>query len=257
MKNKIVRPLIAGLVLGTAVTVGAFAAAPTGEIPVWRQLEQYSQKDKSFTESRRPQLESIEKEMDKLTQRAAAMTEKERARLSELDTQRKALAGVMAEHEFTLSNDVAQFATARSKEAKSKLAELKGGAPSAPAMEGQPRPGQPETAPSPKSEIKPAQSAEQKAMTDFETNARKERDALLEELKKLPLDPEEIAFNELKVKLQKIAAEEEAKIRLIPPGPKKLRLEAFEKKIQAERKALQETFQPAAPAKPAPAKGQS
>jgi hypothetical protein len=252
MKNKIVRPLIGGLVLGLVATYAAFAAAPAGEIPVWRQLETYSQKDKSFTEARLPQLETLQKEIEALQGRAD-LTEKDKAHLSELIAQYKEAAGALAEHEFSLSNDVAHFATERSKEAKSKLVQLKGGAAEQSGPEAQQSgPGAPggvqQAAPASKAALTPAQLAEQKALEEFDAKSTKERNALLEELKKLPPDPDEVAHDQLKERLRKIAVEEEAKIRLMPPGPKRIRREEFDKKIQAARKEITAKFEPAAPA---------
>jgi hypothetical protein len=220
----------------TVLSAGCASASAAETVPVWQKLEAYSQKDKSFVEAHRPQLEKIEKELKALQLKLPLAPAKDKPKLMEqgekLDGERRALLGELIKHEFEISSDVAQFATERSAEAKAKLAELMGKAQAGP-----PPPGAETQAAAPPATTA-LRGAQQKIMDEFEAEIDKRRMALEEELKKMPPDPDEVAREELKARLRKIANEEEEKIRKMPPGPKKQKRDAFDKKVQEERAAL-------------------
>lgn len=220
MKNKVLSAWAVA-----AVLVGGSASAAVAE-PVWKELENYSEKDKAYLEKRSPQLQSVDKELAAL--QAKPVNRATAAMIEELEAKKKQLVGELTEHEFRLSGEVAGFANARSKDAEDRLKRLRG-----------------------------TDSGQPKELEAFEERVKRERAALEEELKKLPPDEEEVAREALKEKLRQISNEEDERIRKIPAGPRKLKRDAFEKRVAEERNALKEKLGiPASPAAPAPAGAQ-
>ncbi len=205
-------------------SIGGFAASTAMAEPVWRELESYSEKDKTYVEQRGPQLEGLDKQITELKSKPANKATS--SMLAEVEAKKKLLVGELTEHEFRISTDVAGFANTRSKDAETRLKQLRGDA---------------------------GDASQPKELRDFEERVKKERAALEEELKKLPPDAEEVARQELQARLRQISNEEDEKIRKIPAGPKKIKRDEFEKRVTDERKTLREKLGiPASPSAPPP-----
>ena len=156
MKSKV---LFLWVLMGCSI--GGFAASTAMAEPVWKELENYSEKDKAYVQQRNPQVADVEKQITEL--KGKPVNRATSAMLEELEAKRRQLMGELTEHEYKISNDVAGFATTRSKEAEGRLKQLRG--------EGDP--------------------SQPKELVAFEDRVRKERAALDEALKKLPPDAEE------------------------------------------------------------------